>query len=45
MAIIGAINHLPTWYENGRPPNLNRVEEGFASHLVDGLGRMNKPST
>src|SRR5688500_2670141 len=45
MAIIGAINHLPTWYENGRPPSLNRVAEGFPNHLVDGLGRMNKPST
>lgn len=39
MAILGAINQLPTWYENGRPPSLNRVAEGFANHLVDGLAR------
>ena len=39
MAILGAINQLPTWYENGRPPSLNRVAQGFANHLVDGLAR------
>jgi AcrR family transcriptional regulator len=37
MAILGAINQLPTWYEIGRPPSLSRVAEGFANHLVDGL--------
>jgi TetR/AcrR family transcriptional regulator, cholesterol catabolism regulator len=37
-AIVGALNHLPTWYVDGRAPNAGRMARGYATFLVDGLG-------
>ncbi|MEO5841611.1 MAG: TetR/AcrR family transcriptional regulator [Acidimicrobiales bacterium] len=36
-AILGAINYLPTWYESGRPPRVDRMAQGYAEFLVEGL--------
>ena len=36
-AILGAINYLPTWYESGRPPRVDRMARGYAEFLVEGL--------
>ena len=36
-AILGTINYLPTWYESGRPPRVDRMSRGYAEFLVQGL--------